>query len=203
MTFQPCSKRRYLVIASLVIFILGACNAATPRKAETDIENPEAQSLKLAITPTDVPGKWSWERATVHQSSKVDETQTDMIDTTFTGLIGDYRFERKEYYIWIIHWISIYPNGVPSVEANQLHSAFEEDGQESELPSLQKFGDKMIAKCFDSEVFLDCTIVVSYEIVESKVSLIAPKGLGLSELGNLINAILSVNDKKITGASTP
>jgi hypothetical protein len=203
MIFSTFSQRRYLsLIVLLFAFILGACNNSSPRSTTTEVENPESQALKLIINTSDIPGKWSWEKAFVHQSSKAEElTQADIIDRASSFLIGDYWLRRKQYYIWIIHRVAQYGDETPRVEDSSLQSAFGDEGHEINPPNLQSFGDRMSTKCFNADPFLDCTVVVSYQFIESRLTIIVPKGLGFSELENLINAILIVNDNKITNVS--
>jgi hypothetical protein len=195
MILPTFSLKRFALV--VVLSILTACQIFSNGSTEASIENPESQTLKLILVPKDIPGKWSWLLSNTNQPSRAEWLHPENLsDSASNYMKGDYWFAGKQYYISILHNVAQYVGTTPEAELSRLHSVFDKS-EEIEPPNLQSFGSKTIARCFDSESYLDCTIVVSYHSIESNVTIVVPKGLGVQELENLLNSILKVSDDKV------
>jgi hypothetical protein len=191
------SAKRLFIFTILVAVILSSCQSASKR--ETDIENKDSPILKMLIDPKDLPS-WFEALTTINQPSKAEWLlQENLSDSAASYLKGDYSVGNKRYYISIFHNVAQYSQPVAEMALIQLHSVFDEN-KEVALFNLQNFGDMMVYKCFDSEIFYDCTVNIRYPNIESFVTVIVEKGFGIGELESLLNSILSIINSKITGS---
>lgn len=199
MNFSALPSKRFLAILIFSVLILSACQNSPTRS--TKIKNQDSKLLNLIIDAKEIPGKWSWAFININQPSQANWiNQENLLDSSSSNLKGDYWLSGKSYYISILHNIAQYSNSTPVRDTITLHSVFTTDSQEIEPLNVQHYGNNTAIKCFDSEIYYDCTVVVNYQFTESIITVIAPQELEIPELENLLSSILKTNDSKITNA---
>lgn len=185
-------------ISIICILLLSACESSR-HPVESEVENPTSEVLHFLLDVNDIPSNWDFVK--ISQPSQVTWLQQEnLLDSASIYVSGDYRLKGEKYYANIFHVIAQYSDTMSERNDVSLHSFFggNNEHREIEPPLLLNFENETNAKCFETGIFYQCSVNASYQFINSYVSVVTPKEMGIEGLKGLLNSILKVIDGKIT-----
>ncbi len=197
MIYSVCHFKHFWKISIFCVLLLSACESSN-NPVKSEIENPNSEVLHFLLDVNDIPSNWDY--ISISQPSRVTWLQQEnLLDSSSIYMSGDYRLSEKKYFANIFHVIAKYSDTMPARNDVSLHSVFGDGNEDKEIepPLLLNFGNETKIKCFETEVFHKCSVNTSYQFINSYVSVVVPKEMGIEGLKSLLNSILKVIDGKI------